>query len=64
MGLVVQGVRWPVLQYAQAPTGTQNPFSSTMCGHIIANKYIDWKKWIKRFQTNERQNNGRQNFVM
>jgi hypothetical protein len=26
-------------QYAQAPTGIQNPFSSTMCGHIIAKKY-------------------------
>jgi hypothetical protein len=27
-------------QYAQAPTGIQNPFSSTMCGHINNNNNI------------------------
>jgi len=35
-------------QHAQAPTGIHNPFSSTMCCHIIAKKYIDRKKWIKK----------------
>jgi hypothetical protein len=36
-------------QYAQATTGIQNPFSSTMCGHIIAKKIETGKNGSKNF---------------